>query len=424
MFSIKRRAERALDAQNFFLADVRDGLGPYLAIYLLTVRGWDEASIGLVMSIAALAGIAAQTPAGAFIDRTPRKRMVVIAAALVVVITSAALPWMGDFAAVALSQALAGAAGAIFQPALAALALGVVGSRAFARRNGRSEAFNHAGNAFAALAAGLLAFKVGASAMFVLMVGMGIASVVATLALPEAAIDHARARGLDNGPEAAERIPHADEAEDEPVGVMALFRSRPLRLFAGCVVLFHFSNAALLPLVGQKLALGDRGSATTLMSSCILIAQLVMVPVAVWTGSRAERWGRKPLFLIGLASIPLRGLLFTLSDAPTWLLSVQALDGIGAGIYGALFPLVVADLTRGSGRFNVTIGAISTALGIGAALSTTAAGWIAGYSGYHAAFAALAGVGAVALLLYARWMPETAPDALNLRLPLQGSGTP
>ena len=61
--TIMARAGHALDAANFFLADVRDGLGPYLAIYLLTEQKWDEASIGVVMSVAAIAGIIAQTPA-------------------------------------------------------------------------------------------------------------------------------------------------------------------------------------------------------------------------------------------------------------------------------------------------------------------------------------------------------------------------
>src|SRR5258705_7785255 len=75
---------RPLDALNFFLADVRDGLGPYLAIYLLTVQKWDEASIGLVMSVATLAGLLAQTPAGALVDATRAKRAVVASAALAV----------------------------------------------------------------------------------------------------------------------------------------------------------------------------------------------------------------------------------------------------------------------------------------------------------------------------------------------------
>ena len=150
-----RQAGRALDAANLFLADVRDGLGPYLAVYLLTEKHWDEASIGFVMSIAALAGIAAQTPAGALVDATKSKRMVMAAAALLVTIPSILLPWMSGFLAIASSQAIAQAAGVIFAPALAAVSLGIFGHRAFSRRIGRNETFNHIGNAAAAAAAGL-----------------------------------------------------------------------------------------------------------------------------------------------------------------------------------------------------------------------------------------------------------------------------
>ena len=85
------RAGRALDASNFFLADVRDGLGPYLAIYLLTIQKWDEATIGVVMSIAAIAGIVAQTPAGAIVDATGAKRAVMVTAAMLVTAASLAL---------------------------------------------------------------------------------------------------------------------------------------------------------------------------------------------------------------------------------------------------------------------------------------------------------------------------------------------
>lgn len=142
--------ERALDALNFFLADVRDGLGPYLAIYLLTEQKWDEASIGIVMSVAALAGIIAQTPAGALIDRSTAKRALMVTAAILVTLSSIALPLIHRFELVAATQAIAAAAGAIFAPAVAAVTLGIVGPRAFARRTGRNEAFNHAGNAVAA----------------------------------------------------------------------------------------------------------------------------------------------------------------------------------------------------------------------------------------------------------------------------------
>jgi sugar phosphate permease len=160
------RANHALDAANFFLADVRDGLGPYLAIYLLTVQKWDEASIGLVMSIATIAGILAQTPAGAFMDATKAKRVIIAVAALFVTAISLLLAWLPEFLPVAISQATAHAASAVFAPALAAVTLGIVGHRAFTKRIGRNESFNHAGNAFAAGAAGIAAYAWGPSVVF------------------------------------------------------------------------------------------------------------------------------------------------------------------------------------------------------------------------------------------------------------------
>jgi sugar phosphate permease len=163
------QAYRALDTANFFLADVRDGLGPYLAIYLLTEQKWDEASIGVVMSIATIAGILAQTPAGALVDATRAKRAVMAVAAIVVTAASLLLPWLPTFWPVAISQAVAHAAGVVFPPALAAVTLGIVGHKAFTRRIGRNESFNHAGNAFAAGAAGVAAYLFGPSVVFVLL---------------------------------------------------------------------------------------------------------------------------------------------------------------------------------------------------------------------------------------------------------------
>ncbi|QUS41801.1 MFS transporter [Tardiphaga alba] len=396
-----------LDALNFFLADVRDGLGPYLAIYLLTVQKWDEASIGAVMSVAAIAGILAQTPAGALIDKTTAKRAAVIIAAIVVTIGSVVLPFYPGFLFVATTQALTGIAAAIFAPALAAITLGIVGPRAFAGRIGRNEAFNHAGNAVAAALAGGLAYAFGPVVVFWLMAAMALASIGAMLAIPADAIDHEVARGLHDL-----EAPGSGQTE-QPSGFRVLLTSRPLLVFAAATVLFHFSNAAMLPLVGQKLARVNSELGTTLMSACIVAAQLVMVPVAMLVGHKADIWGRKPLFACALAVLILRGALYPLSDDPYWLVGVQLLDGIGAGIYGALFPLVVADLTQGTGHFNVSQGAIATAAGLGGALSTFVAGLIIVFAGYDAAFITLAAVAACGLILFVTQMPETRP--LNAR---------
>jgi MFS family permease len=386
------KVKHPLDALNFFLADVRDGLGPYLAIYLLTEQKWDQASIGVVMSIAALAGIAAQTPAGALIDRSTAKRDLMIAAAIVVTLACLTLPFIAKFEWVAATQAIAGAAGAIFAPAVAATTLGIVGPKAFAKRIGRNEAFNHAGNAVAATLAGISAYFFGPIVVFWLLAAMAVASIFATLSIPADAIDH-----------------------DGPSGFQVLLTCKPLLIFAAATVLFHFSNAAMLPLVGQKLALVNRELGTTLMSVCIVAAQMVMVPVAIMVGRKADAWGRKPIFAAALAVLALRGALYPLSDNPYWLVGVQLLDGVGAGIFGALFPLVVADLTRGTGHFNVSQGAIATAAGLGGALSAAAAGFIVVAAGYSAAFLFLAAIAAVALGLFVAMMPETGPNAAALR---------
>ena len=413
------RVRYGLDGLNFTLADVRDGLGPYLAIYLLAERGpeqgWNPATIGAVMTIAGIAGLIAQTPAGALIDRTRNKRAVVIAAAVAVTLSCLILPFIANFYAVAATQSLAGIAGAVFPPALAAITLGVVGPRAFSRRIGRNEGFNHAGNAVSAALAAGLALSFGAAVVFWIMGGLAVLSIGATLMVPADAIDDDVARGLDHA--AGAPGPGPAGAHEEPTGLGVLLRNRPLLVFAALMATFHLANAAMLPTVGQKLTtlLGD-GYATSLIAVCVVAAQCVMVPVSMLVGARADRWGRKPIFVAAFAVLALRGALFPLSDSPYWLLGVQLLDGVGAGIFGALFPVVVADLTRGTGRFNVSQGAVATAQGLGAALSASLAGTVIVGFGYSAAFLVLAAVAAAGCAGYWLLMPETrdhVPDAAD-----------
>lgn len=400
------RASRGLDALNFFLADVRDGLGPYLAIYLIAVRGpaqgWNEATTGMIMTIAGIAGLIVQTPAGALIDRTHAKRAIVAAGAVAVTLSCLALPFVSNFYVVAATQSVAGIAGAIFPPALAAITLGIVGPKLFARRIGRNEAFNHAGNATSAAIAGSTAYFFGPIVVFGLMAVLAVCSIGAMVMVPAGEIDDAVASGLDD-----EAAPSGTE---QPSVIRALLANTHLMVFALLAALFHLSNAAMLTSVGQLLTrLSGKENATSLIALCIVAAQLVMVPVAVLVGHKAEAWGRKPIFLVAFGVLCVRGVLYTVSDSPAYLVTVQCLDGVGAGIYGALFPLVVADLTRGTGRFNVSQGAVATAQGVGAAFSATLAGVIIVSAGYTSAFLALAGIAALGFAIYLFAMPETRP---------------
>ncbi len=394
---------RTLDALNFFLADVRDGLGPYLAIYLIAVRGpahgWNEATVGVVLTIAGIVGLLAQTPAGVLIDRAKNKPRIIMVAALLVTLSSLSLPIVSGYAMVTITQSIAAMAGAVFAPAISAVTLGLVGPKLFAKRVGRNEAFNHAGNAVSAALAGVLAWKFGPVVVFWLMGGLTVASIGAAMRIRNDDIDNAVARGLDCEPE---------EDCEQPSAWRCLIENRPLMLFAAIAFTFHLANAAMLTSVGQLLAKTvGKDQATSLTAACIVAAQLVMVPVAIVVGRNAERWGTKPIFLVAFGFLAARGALYTVSNDPWWLVGVQAMDGVGAGIFGALFPVVIADLTKGSGRFNVSQGAVATAQGLGAALSATLAGSIIVAAGYSVSFLTLAAIAAVGFVLYLAAMPET-----------------
>jgi MFS family permease len=391
----------SLDAVNFLSADVRGAIGPYLNVFLVTRQHWSQSEVGLVTTLGGLLGLAVQTPVGAAIDETHAKRGIVVLALAVLAITAAVIFAWPTFWPVAVSNSLMAVAGDVFGPAVAALTLGLYAHKQLARRMGRNSAFDHAGNVAIALLAGAVGYAFSQRAVFLLVPVFAVLTAIAVLSIPAEAIDYNRARDLEPATGAAESPPRVAD-----YGI--LFKSRPLVIFGLCAMLFHFANAPLLPLVGQKLAAAYPKEATAMMSACIIAAQAVMLPIALLVGRKADVWGRKPLFLAGFAILPIRAALYTLSDNSFWLIGVQVLDGVGAGIFGALTPLVIADIMRGTGRYNLAQGAIATMVGIGASLSGLATGEVVDRLGYSAAFLTLGSVALVAVTVFAFAMPETA----------------
>lgn len=395
--SVSRRSELALDALNFLLADVRGALGPYLNVFLVTQQGWSQSTVGVMTTIGGLLGIAAQTPVGAAIDATPSKRGVIAVALAFLALGGIVIFAAPSFWPVLAANTGIAIVGDVFGPAVAALTLGLFSRAQLASRMGRNGAFDHAGNVAIAVTAGAVGWLFGQRAVFLLVPVFAVLAASAVAVIPTAAIDQERARGADSVVAAK----HGSVRR-------TVFANPSLVVFALSATLFHFANAPLLPLVGQKLALANKELATAMMSSCIVAAQLVMLPIALFAGQKADQWGRKPVLLIGFAILPVRAMLYTFSDDSAWLIAVQLLDGIGAGIWGVLTPLVVADLMRGTGRYNLALGVVATAQGIGASLSGLEAGLIVDHFGYNAAFATSATVALAALAVLGLALPETS----------------
>lgn len=392
------QSKRGLDWMNFFLADVRDGVGPFLAIYLLATHSWSASAIGVVMGAMGVATGLAQIPAGQWMDRAENKRLLLILACIAVAIATPLMTIVTTFPVVLACQIIVGAAAAFIIPGIASITLGVVGPKRFAPRTGRNEAFNHAGNIVAALIAGLVGHYLAREYIFWVVALWSVFSALTILMVRKDEIDPRLARGA-----------VTDTGELHVSSFREVLTDRRILVFFLVVLLFHFGNAAMLPLVGQELTANAGGSGAALwMSACIILAQAVMIPVATFAGKYADIWGRKPVFLIGLIALPIRGILYGFSDEPWYLLAVQALDGVGAGIFGVIWVLIVADLTKGTGRYAVTLGVINVGHMIGFFLSQTLAGMVVDATdSYRWGFWFLAGIATLALLLFQFGMKET-----------------
>ncbi len=381
---------------------MQTGFGPFVSVFLTTQK-WTQVDIGLVLSAAGFVSLIGQIPGGALVDAARSERLVgsiAIAAICFSALGYAALPVFPMVLSAAIVHALASC---VLGPAIAAISLGLVGHATIGERLGRNARFASIGNGLAAAAMGACGYLLSARAVFVVTVILLVPALLSLRAIAAKEID----------PERAHSAAPRPRANKPPIKAGALLHNRPLLIFGGCLLLFHLANAAMLPLMGSVVTMRSARWATILIAACIVVPQLVVAALSPWIGRRAQIWGRRPLLLIGFAALPIRGILFASVTNPVLLVIVQLLDGVTAAVFSVMVPLVVADLTRGTGHFNLGQGIVGTFIGIGAALSATLAGYISDHFGSPSAFA---GLGAIALVgLAAVWslMPETrdAPEA-------------
>ena len=406
----KQHSIRALQASNFFLADVQTGLGPFLAAYL-AAAGWNPGRVGVVLTLGGIITVALQTPAGAFVDRARSKRLILVVGSLVLAVGALLLSFTAEPWSVYTSQVLIGGAGPFLAPTLAAITMGLVGVRLFDRQFGKNQSFNSAGNVVCALVIAGVSRLFGNRAIFITAAIFTLPTIASVLSIRGDEIDYELARG---GCET-----QGKENETKPSSVVqVLLHDRVLLLFLLCAFLFHFANAAMLPQLGEMLSKGSRTSAAPFMSACIVVTQVVITCSAAFIGRWANVHGRKPLLLLGFGVLPLRAVLYTLIHNSAGLVAVQLLDGVANAIFGVVSVLLIADRTEGTGRFNLVQGSLATAVGLGAALSTSFGGKLIQHFNFGVSFLALGIVAAVALAVLWVGIPETLRSTQKPPVPI------
>jgi predicted MFS family arabinose efflux permease len=299
---------------------------------------------------------------------------------------------------VIIAELLHGATGGIITTAIGAISLGLVGRRAMSVRTGRNYRYAAGGHAATAALMGLAGAYISNGAIFIAAALLCLPALVALSIIRPNEIDYARARNAAHGKDARQ------------VGRVAdLAKNHRLILFTAALVLFQLADASMLPLIGENLATTTKGQASLWMSGLIIVPQIVVAMLAPWVGYHSERKGRRPLLLIGFAVEPLRAALLAFTGNYAFLILAQLLDGISGAVIGVLTVIVIADLTVGTGRFNLAQGAVGAAIGIAASLSTLATGFFFQGFGAVRGFVVIAAVACAATALIWLFVSETKP---------------
>ena len=392
-----RSAGHGLDGLNLFVANIQTGFGPFIAVFL-TSQGWTQTAVGLALSIGTVTAMASQVPAGAVVDAIRRKSLVALASVLAFAASALMFAVSPTPLSVYLAEILHGFSSCTLGPAIAALSLVIAGSASMGARLGRNARFASIGNGVGALLMGGCGYYLPEQFVFYL---------TAVLTLPALAALVPLARFEARAPAPAPAAP--GRRAREWGAIRRLLADRRLLMFAVTAALFTLANAALLPLASTALTKRATGEANLFIAACIVFPQILVALLSPSVGKLADRRGRRLVVMIAFAALALRAALLGVLGSPLLIVAVQALDGVAGACFGVMVPLVTSDIAGRSGHFNLCLGLVGFAIGIGATVSTTLAGWVADRFGDASAFLGFAALAALGLGLAAAALPETRP---------------
>lgn len=392
---------RSLTWLNFAIAGMQAGFGPFISVRL-TASGWNPAAIGVVLSAALVASVLAQVPSGIVIDQFGARKGLAATAILASMAALLMLSMVPGFALVLAAEIVQGSAGVGLTLAVAAITLCVSHQAHLGERLGRNVRAAAIGAAGGSALLGAVASWVSPAAAFLLAAAFGVPALLALRGINIADIATADRRTSHH----TAPPPHARRSRPTPAHLV--LRDPGLLALLAVAALFQLANASLLPLAATAYthAAGTRAGLVT--AAAVIGPQLLAAALSPYVGRAANLHGRRLVLMLGLAAVPLRAVAFAIDGGIVPMLAVQLLDGVSAAVVGVLVPLIAADVTHRSGRFNLALGTAGLVGALGASLGTAFSGGIAVHAGLPVAFLSLAAAGLGAILVAWAWLPETA----------------
>jgi MFS family permease len=437
-------------------------------VFLVTSKAYTEKQAGVMFFVFGISQFLFQTPAGYLMDYTKKKVLLLgssaVATTLLTLITVAFAKEEGEnLGLMIFVKFLQGAVTSLIPPGLNSITQGIVGTVGMTGQVAKNEMMNHLGTAIIVLTGSLLAFTQypDIGMLFAVSPIFCVGVVFYLMQIRPGDIDHNAARGLNETSNSTIKEADFDVSYSPPsidgkalsqdslrcIGekptssswssgdsTFSVFKERKVLVFILICFTFHLANATVLPLVMQTLAIGNERTGILMSGLCVIVSQAFMVMSANICGKYSGIYGRKPLFLIGILSLPIRcgilSLLLTIKenvfdqpDPPVWLdiliLCTQVFDGVGAGFFGTMYVLVTSDISIGTGRFGMTLGLTTAAMSIGGTISGYLGEALAEDISYQQAFSVLGCMSLIPALLYFVCMPETLPGALSKPMNLE-----
>jgi MFS family permease len=343
--------------------------------------------------------MASQLPAGALVDAMRNKKFAALSAIVAIIVSALLLAASPTFVPVFAAEVLHGFASCMLVPAMAAISLALVSRADLGDRLGRNARWASIGSALTAALMGAFGEYLSLRSVFFLTAALAVPAIFALRMIHYDMLPVVPRAS----PGKSKLTPEGEERES----LRELLKDKRLLIFAACVVLFHLANAAMLNLAAGEVTAHMGDNVQLVIAACIIVPQFIVAAMSPWVGRQAQKWGRRPVLILGFCALPIRAILFAGVSSPYLLVPVQMLDGISAAVFGVMLPLIAADVAGGRGHYNLTIGFFGLAAGVGATLSTAAAGFAADRFGTAMSFFGLAGAGALAVLMVWLAMPET-----------------